>query len=338
MLNSLIIRGAAGSIMVAGATLFAMESGWISPFGSAQAADQTTEGQTLTSSSRPMGSMAPPLPLIEDIDVIVPMAEQSLAPQATIVPASFDDPVAAPSETPIAGPLPDAAELSPLGLPCDITATASAMPAALVALDIQAPCRTNAAVTINHSGLEIVSSTDALGLLTLDIPAFESPAFFSVTFADGVEETVLVGLPDLEEYDRIGLTWRGDMGLELHAMEFGAAFGDDGHVWQDAPAGPSAAIAGIGGFMTLVETGDSFAQIYTLPRATLREGEQVRLSIDAPVTAANCTQNVLARTLRTEAAGPVDVTELTFTVPSCEAVGDVLVLQNLLDDLRLASN
>ena len=333
MLNSLVIRVAAGGTMIVGGALFAMQSGWIGGPGMAQSADQSVAEETLTSSSRPVGSMTPTLPVIEENNVIMPMAEQSLAPQATIVPASFDDPAPAPDAT--------AAEdiaLSPLGLPCDITVTATAMPAAMVALDVMAPCRADASVTINHSGLQIASTTDALGLLTLDIPAFETPAFFSVGFSDGVEETVLVGLPDLFEYDRIGLSWQGDMGLELHAMEFGAAFGERGHIWQEAPAGPEAAVAGDGGFLTMVETGNSFAQVYTLPRATLREGDSVRLSIDAPVTQTNCTRDVLARTLRTEGGNPVDVTELTFTVPACDAVGDVLVLQNLLDDLRLASN
>ncbi|ABD53205.1 hypothetical protein [Jannaschia sp. CCS1] len=337
MLNTLIIRAAAGCTVIIGGTLFAMESGWIAQSGPAQAADQAANGQSLISSSQPTGSMGPALPVIEENNVIVPLAEQSLAVEATIVPTSFNGPATTPA-APATGPTDDVGGVSPLGLPCGINTTATAMPAAMVALDVTAPCRANAAVTITHSGLQIETSTDAVGLLTLDIPAFETPAFFSVTFADGVEEAVLVSLPDLQDYDRIGLNWQGDMGLELHAMEFGAAFGDAGHIWQDTPAGPEVAIAGDGGFLSVVETGDSFAQIYTLPRATLREGEQVRLSIDAPVTLANCTRDVLARTLRTEAAGPVDVTELTFTAPPCDAVGDVLVLQNLLDDLRLASN
>lgn len=329
MLNSLVIRVAAGGTLIVGGALFALQSGWIGGTGQAE----TVEEHTLTSSSRPSGSLTPILPIIEENNIIVPMAEQSLAPRATAIPVAFDDPI----PTPVA-PITEETELSALGLPCDITVTATAMPAAMVALDVMAPCRTEAAVTINHSGLQISSTTDALGLLTLDIPAFETPAFFSVAFSDGVEETVLVGLPDLYDFDRIGLNWQGNMGLELHAMEFGAAFGDQGHVWHEAPATPEVAIAGSGGFLTLVETGDSFAQIYTLPRATLREGDSVRLSIDAPVTQTNCTREVMAWTLRMEGGGPVDVTDLNFTVPSCDAVGDVLVLQNLLDDLRLATN
>lgn len=329
MLNSLIIRVAAGGTLIIGGGLFAMEEGWGGGPGPAQA----VEVRTLTSSSRPGGTMAPALPVIEENNIIVPMAEQALAPQATVVPVAFGEAASTPS-----APITETTELSALGLPCDIAVTASAMPAAMVALDVMAPCRPDAAVTINHSGLQITAATDALGLLTIDIPAFETPAFFSVAFSDGVEETVLVGLPDLFEFDRIGLNWQGNMGLELHAMEFGAAFGEPGHVWQQAPAAPESAIDGRGGFLTVVDTGDSFAQVYTLPRATLREGDSVRLSIDAPVTQANCTRDVRAWTLRTEGGGPVDVTDLTFTVPPCDSVGDVLVLQNLLDDLRLAAN
>ncbi|MEX3017219.1 hypothetical protein [Gymnodinialimonas hymeniacidonis] len=330
MLNTLVIRGAAFCVLASGGVLYAMDSGLI---GSAEGASADVAGeQTLTSESRAVHSLSPELPIIAThADVRLPMAAEPVAPEAMVVPATFDNEPETPApETPT--------ELSDLGLPCDITLTATAMPAAMVALDVMAPCRTEAAVQINHSGMMFEAQTDALGLLTLDIPAFETPAFFSVTFDDGVEETVLVGLPDLLDFDRIGLTWQGDMGLELHAMEFGAEFGGEGHVWQEAPATADAAIAGEGGFLTEVVVGDSFTQVYTLPRATLREGESVRLSIDAPITANNCAASVLARTLRTEGAGPVDITELTFTVPGCDAIGDVLVLQNLLDDLRLASN
>ncbi|WP_224816725.1 hypothetical protein [Hasllibacter sp. MH4015] len=324
-------------ILVTGLVLFAAQSGALDRFRDAQAAHAGTEiaeERTLVSSSRPEGA-GPILPqIVVSSDVRLPMAAEPIAPEALTAPTGFPD--AAP-DVPNA-PLTEATELSPLGLPCDVTVSASPMPAAMVALDVMAPCRAEAAVEIAHAGLLLTARTDALGLLTLDIPAFETPAFFSVTFGDGTEETVLVGLPDLRDYDRIGLGWQGNMGLELHAMEFGAAFGDDGHVWQESPASPDAAMDGSGGFLSVIEAGESFAQIYTLPRATLREGDSVRLSIDAPVTEANCTRDVVARTLRAEGGGPVDVRELTFTVPSCDAVGDVLVLQNLLDDLRLASN
>ena len=80
------------------------------------------------------------------------------------------------------------------------------------------------------------------------------------------------------------------------------------------------------------------AEIYTFPRDTLNGDGTERLSIEAEVTEANCGQDTLARTLESDVEGAVAVIELTFTVPGCDAVGDYLVLQNLLQDLRVATN
>lgn len=331
MLNTLVIRCAAVGILASGGVLYGMETGVI---GSSGTADTTAGEQTLTSESRagaPHGLAPEFAQIVTSSDVHLPIAMDSVAPEAMIAPASFETPATTPDMN-----MPT--ELSEFGLPCDISVTATAMPAAMVALDVMAPCRAAASVRIIHSSLTIETETDAVGLLTLDIPAFETSANFTIMFKDGVEHTASVAVPDLANFDRIGLIAHGDMGLELHAMEFGAAFGEPGHVWHESPAQVDAAISGEGGFLSQIGAGDTYTQVYTLPRATLQEGESVGLSIDAPVTAQNCEAHVQARTIRSEAAGPVDVTELTFTVPGCDAIGDILVLQNLLADLRLASN
>lgn len=184
--------------------------------------------------------------------------------------------------------------------------------------------------------------TDALGVLTVDMPAFESPAFVTVRLADGETASELVTIPDLAQYERVGLAWDGDRALELHAMEDGAAFGGPGHVWQDAAGSADMAETGAGGFLTLLGDADApdpmLAQVYTLPRSFLDDGRRVDLSIDAPVTEANCGLPTDAVTLRMQDAQSVDVTDLSFNTPGCEAVGDILVLQNLLGPLRLAAN
>jgi hypothetical protein len=51
------------------------------------------------------------------------------------------------------------------------------------------------------------------------------------------------------------------------------------------------------------------------------------LSIDAPVTLANCGP-VEARLLHADAAA-AEMVPLSFTYPTCDAVGDTLVLQNV---------
>jgi hypothetical protein len=64
----------------------------------------------------------------------------------------------------------------------------------------------------------------------------------------------------------------------------------------------------------------------------------VHVSVDAEVTIANCGLRVEAQTLEVRQAGKMKVQDLTLPIPACGAVGDFLVLQNLLQDLKVASN
>lgn len=232
--------------------------------------------------------------------------------------------------------------LSPFGLPCGLSVSTSASEGAMVALDIMDPCQPHSRVIIEHSGLNLTGRTDVMGLLTMDVPVFESPAFFTVRMPDGASDSSLAMVPDLDSYYRVGLQWNENRSLELHAMEFGATYGDPGHIWLDHAGSVDRAVAGEGGFVMQVGNADvenpMLAQIYSFPRDTLDGNGNVRLSIEAPVTEANCGQDTLARTLELEEDGRVAVIELTFTLPDCDAVGDYLVLQNLLHDLRVASN
>ena len=149
-------------------------------------------------------------------------------------------------------------------------------------------------------------------------------------------------VPDLDDYYRVGLQWNEDRALELHALEFGATYGEAGHVWHGNAGSVERAVSGAGGFVSTVGAADvdspMLAQIYTLPRDTLGDAGNVRLTIEAPVTEANCGLDTLARTLELEEDGSVAVIELTFTFPGCDAVGEYLVLQNLFEDLRVAAN
>lgn len=336
-LNSLVIRIVACGTAAASGFLYATEAGLIDGVGPAQAESGPVNEQTASSGSGPSVSPTLVTPVIRrNADVQLPQTSRPVDISAMVRPASFEPQSADPVQIASAD---GATAFSALGLPCDVSVNTTAMPAAMIALDVMAPCDAGATVTLIHSGLRIEGTLDAMGLLTVDLPAFETPAYVEVRMNTGADTySSLVDVPDLQDFDRIGLAWQGDMGLELHAMEFGAGFGTPGHVWHEAPAVAAVATSGEGGFLTSIDTEYSHAQIYTLPRATLREGDSVRLSVDAPITAQNCSQDVAARTLRSSGAAPVTVTDLSMTMPPCDTVGDVLVLQNLLEDLRLASN
>jgi hypothetical protein len=47
---------------------------------------------------------------------------------------------------------------------------------------------------------------------------------------------------------------------------------------------------------------------------------------------------VRAQTVQIAESGTIMTNPVTLTIPGCEAVGDYLVLQNLFEDMRLASN
>lgn len=342
--RQIILRGAAMVIMVGGVGVYAAQSGLVPGIGHAQPAP-------VTAASLP--------PVAAPVNAAIPVAATPdmppMAPAAPIVGDSADIRLPRQAPVPVAPPaasalpaqaLPTGEDGAPdtnaFGLSCDVDVTVSAMPAAVVALDVMAPCQPEARIEIAHAGMTITGMTDAMGLMTMDIPAFESPAFFNIGLPDGTTEVAMVGLPDLPEYDRVAVQWSGDSQLELHAMELGAAFGDPGHVWEQAPGEMADALTGSGGFMVEIGTPDMddprIAQVYTFPRRTLGTGDSVRFSVDAPITTGNCSQPVVASTFEIAPAGDIRVTPIRMTMPSCDTVGDYLVLQNILRDLRLASN
>ncbi len=365
MPNRRIIRLASAALMVGAGGMFAVNAGLVPGLGDQPSASQSAEvaapapqiaaaSVTAPTPTVPTDRAAAPTPAMPEpietaavvetapLDMPALPSTPEFAPVQPDLPetGNLSDRMSETPDTPMTAPE-DGQAVSQFGLPCGLSVTASAAPAAMVALDIMDPCQPNARVLVGHSGLTIVEATDGVGLLTLDIPAFESPAFFTVQIGD-TEETALVTIPDLTDYDRVAVAWEDTRDLELHAMEFGATYGEPGHIWQENAGDLTRAIDGEGGFLTQLGSDEiadpMMAQVYSFPRDTLAGRGAVRLSIEAPINTRNCGEATMARTLETAQDGPVEVTELTFTLPECDAVGDYLVLQNLLQDLRVASN
>jgi hypothetical protein len=260
------------------------------------------------------------------------------------IPAAFGtEPAAGASRgslRPEPRPVPDAqVAFSPFGLPCGLEITAETAPAAMLAIGIAAPCHPGADIAILHGGLAFTVRADHVGIATLDLPAFETPATVTARLDDGLEAGTTRDVPDFDTVDRVALTWRGSLGLELHALEAGADWTSEGHLRPDHMRGPEALAAG-DGFLTLL--GDAgaadpaFAQVYTAPRGGIAGRNGVAIFVDAPVSEANCARRAEARMIR--GAGLREETPLGFTYPGCDAAGETLVLQNLLRDPRLAAN
>lgn len=224
---------------------------------------------------------------------------------------------------------------------CAVDMTADALPMAMVALSLTAPCNPSAAVTIHHQGLIFSELTDEAGALSLLVPAMASEAFFISSFTNGDGAVASTNVTDLASIDRAALQWQGIHAVELHAREFGAGYDTEGHVWNAAAREIDFANKSEEGFLLsfgnpAIENGN-FVEIYTFPSGLgLRDGS-VALTVEAEVTAANCGRDVSAQSVQIDNGFEPSAIDLTMTMPDCDAIGEFLVLKNMFKDLTLAA-
>lgn len=224
---------------------------------------------------------------------------------------------------------------------CDPEMTATAVDAAMVDLRVTASCLPNARVTLHHNGMMISGLTDDSGTAQMRAPALSPDALFIASFENGAGAVARAQIADFDAYERVVLQWRGEAGFQIHALEYGADYGEAGHIWRDAPGSVARTLNGEGGFMEILGAADLpdslRAEVYTFPAGTARDGEVV-LTAEAVVTQANCNRDIEGQAIEVGADRALKVQDLTLTVPSCEVAGDILLLKNLLQDLKIARN
>jgi len=225
---------------------------------------------------------------------------------------------------------------------CEITAEARPVAAAMVKLALDANCLPNERLTVHHNGMIFTETTDDQGQLDVTVPALAQEAVFILAFSNGDGAVAQTSVPELSDYNRVVLQWKGEAGFEIHAREFGADYGDKGHVWSGAPRDMAAAVTGEGGFITRNGNTEAaeplMAEVYSFPTAASTHGGTVALSVEAEVSAANCGLEIEAQALELRDSDKIETQNLTLAVPECDAVGNFLVLNNLLQDLKVAQN
>ena len=211
----------------------------------------------------------------------------------------------------------------------------------MVRLTVTADCHPDERIAIHHNGMMFTEVTDTGGMVEVMVPALTEMAVFIAEFADGDGAVATTQVTSLPFYDRVVLQWADDVSFEIHAREFGAEYGSDGHVWSGAARDMTAAALGQGGFLTALGDADAFAprlaQVYTFPTATAAQSGTVDLTVETEITAANCGRMIEAQALELRADGDLRTRDLSLNMPGCEAIGDFLVLNNLMDDLKIAA-
>ncbi len=227
-------------------------------------------------------------------------------------------------------------------LVCDQVMTAEPMIAAMVRLTLRAPCRMNEKFSLEHSGLRFTAVTDHQGNSVLEVPALSEEAVFVAAF--GAEETAVARatVSVLGIYDRYAVNWVGSGGVQVHAFEYGADFGEAGHVWAESRHDMTRAASGDGGFLislgALDLAGGHHAEVYTFPSGRAQQQDAARILVEAEVTDANCGRDLEVHALSSRGGVNSGVRKVVLAMPDCEAVGDFLVLKNLFNTQKIARN
>lgn len=254
------------------------------------------------------------------------------AASETVLPVAR--PRAAPGNTPVTPVDPVMPQLG-----CAIQTDTSVRDHAYVHIDISAPCYRNERVTIHHVGMQFTEVTDGAGKLSLDVPALSQQAVFILAFGNGQGAVAQAHVPTLSGYDRVVLQWGGTPGIQLHAREFGANYGDAGHAWS----GRAQAEGGqTGGFVHRLGQAETLspllAEVYSFPRGGAQQTGTVEMTVETEVTHENCGMDVTAQTLRVMSGMAPQARDLVLSIPGCGAKGEFMVLNNLVDNLKIAVN
>jgi len=267
-------------------------------------------------------------------------------PAAARAPGVLSLPERTPPPDAVAGnsrwqPTAGAERYNQYGLPCETALNAAPAAAGMVRLEVVARCRPGAVVEITHDRLSFAARLGADGTRTIAVPAMAERAAFVAALADGTVLTTVARQPEAAGLDRVALQWQGHTGMHLHAYEGGAGFGDPGHVWASAPGTPKAAQAGRRGFLSVLGDPDlarpRMAEVYTYPRGRGTPEGGTEIAVEVEVTEANCGHQIAGETLLRTGDGAVRTTGLSLEVPGCAAVGEFLLLQNVLRDMKLAA-
>ena len=282
---------------------------------------------------------------ISEIAVAVPKPDVAQDPQKLPIQLASIDPEALPEiENPAAvasDVILDVVPSETVELDCVPKMVAVAGSAATVEIAVEAPCHTNTAFTIHHQGMMFSAMTDEQGTSELTFPALSDIAVLIAAFDHGDGAVATVTIPDFADYDRAVLQWQGETSVLLSAYENGADFATANHIFSGNPGDMARIQAGVGGY--LVSLGDAevenafMVEIYTYPTGMIDAGGNVALVAEAEITAANCGNELNAQSIQVDQLGGTTALDLTLVMPDCDAVGDVLILQNMFQDLTLAS-
>ena len=86
---------------------------------------------------------------------------------------------------------------------------ATALPAAMVELSLNAPCLTNERFVMHHSGMMFSAITSDEGTMDVIVPALTENAVFIASFVNGNGAVAQVTAEGMADVGRVVVQWRG---------------------------------------------------------------------------------------------------------------------------------
>lgn len=318
------------------------------PFVSDEEAVQPAAFETATADVLP--APAAPTPTAEQLAVVeapvvlnpeAPTGPAVILPDAAQVTPEQEAPMQLATVEPEMVPdlsVPETAATPEINCVPEMVSVAGA--GATVKIALSAPCHVETAFTVHHQGMMFTAMTDQDGLASVVVPALAEVAVVIAAFPDGDGGVATVTVPDVSNYDRAVLQWQGDTAVMLSAYEGDAGFGAAGHIYTDNPGDIARLDAAEGGFLMRLGASDVpdalMAEVYTFPSGMDARVSEVLLVAEAEITDTNCGQELNAQSIQVFPTGETTALDLTLLMPECDAVGDVLILQNMFEDLTLA--
>ncbi|MEO0387420.1 MAG: hypothetical protein AAF281_07800 [Pseudomonadota bacterium] len=262
-----------------------------------------------------------------------PRAAEEIAPAPPAADAVETTDVAALPADPGVQPLRD----QPVAEACGVDLTLTARSGAEIVAALSSPCRPEQAVTVSHAGLTFEAMTSAAGDASIIIPALRSDAEVSVSFPDGAAASGAIAVSGLDMLTRVAILWTADIDFDLHALEFGAREGSEGHIWTgNASTYRGARRTGTGYLIPLgpQDRPGARAEVYTLVHNSRTPGGLVDLSLRLAAFGDACEARPVIRTLRVERGEVQRDSDIQFDLSGCGSAEQVFI-PNTLQDVRV---
>ena len=212
------------------------------------------------------------------------------------------------------------ANISNFGTACGPSLSMTVAPDAMLAVRVMAPCLPYDAIRFEHEELAFTVPMPMTGELVFLLPALNTDAELTAVLSDGIVLNALAHVPDARDFARVALQWSGASPGELVAKAPQVLDDDVIHLGQS------------------LDAGGAVLQVFSSRISDQPSSGVVRLSMRAPVTVANCGSDQVARVRRVVPGEPTSTYDLILKGSGCEAVGQTLELNNVLQDLKLAGN